>query len=321
MARRVLLVDDHEPWRRQIRTLLRASPKWRVVGEAACGIEAVAAAATFAQDLILLAVALPHLNGLEAARRILSVDPAARILFVSSHRAWEIAETAFAVGGRGYVLKSHSAADLPLAMEAVDGGSRFISPALVGLLAPPDAPRRHRHRHEACFYSRGARLVNDFATFAAAALTEGKSVIVATLATRRPDLERQLQASADLPLAIRQGRYLWADQADLVAAMTIDGRPDETRFWTNATSFIMQAARTSSCEPPRVAACGEGTGQLLAAGRFEAVMRLEQLFEQLAVTFNVDMLCGFPMTVPHDATRGPAFDSICAGHTAVRTIL
>ena len=127
VARRVLLVDDHEPWRRQIRALLLATPKWRVVGEAACGIEAVAAASTFAPDLILLDVELPHLNGLEAARRILGVDPATRIVFVSSHRAWEIAETAFAVGGRGYVLKSHIAGDLPLAMEAVDGGSRFIA--------------------------------------------------------------------------------------------------------------------------------------------------------------------------------------------------
>ena len=315
------MVDDHEPWRRHIRSLLRRSGGWNVVGQAACGLEAVQNAATLAPDLILLDVELPSLNGLDAARRILAADPGARILFVSSHRSWEIAETAFAIGGRGYVLKSHAAEELLHAMNAVARGSRFISPVLVGCPLNDERARQGTptHRHEVGFYSQGTFLVEDFARFTEAALNEGQAVIVATLESRRHDLQLRLQASVDLDLAIRQGRYLWVDQADLVSAMMVEGWPDETRFCQNATSSVMQAARASWCNPPRVAVCGEGTYQLLQAGKVEAAIQLEHLWDELAGAFHVDILCCFSMTSPRHHEDLRVFEGICAEHTTVRT--
>ena len=322
MAKRVFLVDDHEPWRRHIRSLLRTSGGWQIVGEAAEGLEAVHRAATLAPDLILLDVELPALNGLEVARRILAVAPSARVLFVSSHRSWEIAEAAFGTGARGYLLKSHAGEELLPAMNTIVRGRRFISAAFLGSPVE-DRPRSRRaarhHRHEVGFYSQHAFLLDDFTEFAEGALNDGKAVIVATIASRRDDLQQRLQARVDLDLAVRQGRYLWVDEAEAVSPLMVDGSPDETTFWKNATSMVIQAAQASRCDPPRVAACGECSDQLLQAGNLEAAIRLEHLWDELTSVFNMDVLCGYSMTAPrHDDDRG-AFDRICAEHTAVRT--
>jgi DNA-binding NarL/FixJ family response regulator len=129
---RVLVVDDYEPWRRHIESALQACPRWQVVGEAADGLDAVQKAQALQPDLILLDVGLPGLNGIEAARRILALDPDRRILFLSENRSWDIVEAALGVGGPGYVLKSDAGRDLLAAMDAVVEGRRFISRSLDG---------------------------------------------------------------------------------------------------------------------------------------------------------------------------------------------
>src|SRR4051794_1090262 len=105
MSDRVLVVDDHEPWRRQMELLLRKSGRWLLAGEAADGLSGVEQAAALAPDLILLDVELPGIHGLEAGRRILERDPATRILFVSAHASWDIAAAALGIGAMGYILK------------------------------------------------------------------------------------------------------------------------------------------------------------------------------------------------------------------------
>lgn len=103
-----------------------------VVGEAADGLDAVEKAEALRPDLILLDVGLPTLNGIEAARRILALDPDTRILFLSENQSWDVVEAALGVGGPGYVLKSDAGRDLLSAMEAVVEGQRFISRSLTG---------------------------------------------------------------------------------------------------------------------------------------------------------------------------------------------
>ena len=80
MATRVLLVDDHEPWRRRIGSGLPADKRWQVVGEAGDGLEAIHLFSSLAPDLILLDVELPLLNGIEAARRIFALDSGAWVI-------------------------------------------------------------------------------------------------------------------------------------------------------------------------------------------------------------------------------------------------
>jgi DNA-binding NarL/FixJ family response regulator len=125
---RVLVVDDYEAWRRHVRSLLHTDGRWRIVGEASDGPEAVEKARALEPDLILLDVGLPTLTGIEAARRILALQPGARIVFLSEHRSWDVVETALGTRARGYIVKSDVGSDLPTALQAIADGKRFISP-------------------------------------------------------------------------------------------------------------------------------------------------------------------------------------------------
>ena len=72
---RILIVDDNEPWRRMVFTLLQEHPNWLVIGEASDGLEAVQKSQQLQPDLILLDIGLPGLNGIEAARQICEIAP------------------------------------------------------------------------------------------------------------------------------------------------------------------------------------------------------------------------------------------------------
>ena len=112
--------------------MVEQTGQWQIAGEAVDGLDAIAKAAAVQPDLILLDVELPLLNGLEAARRIVAADPAARILFVSGHREPDIIAGAMSTGALGYILKANVAHDLLPAMAAIRVGERFISAALAG---------------------------------------------------------------------------------------------------------------------------------------------------------------------------------------------
>jgi DNA-binding NarL/FixJ family response regulator len=124
---RVLIVDDYEPWRRELCSAIEANGRWLLVAEAADGASAVEQARALRPDLILLDVSLPSLNGIEAAQRILAENPALRILFLSEHRSYDIVDAALATGARGYVVKTDAGRELLSAMEAVVAGRSFTS--------------------------------------------------------------------------------------------------------------------------------------------------------------------------------------------------
>ena len=129
---RVLVVDDHEPWRRFASTALSTQPELQVTGEVSDGLEAVQKAEELQPELILLDIGLPTLNGIEAARRIRKVSPGSKILFVSENRSADIAEEALSTGACGYVVKSDAAGELLPAVKAVLEGRRFVSASLAG---------------------------------------------------------------------------------------------------------------------------------------------------------------------------------------------
>src|SRR5213079_1523511 len=90
----VLLVDDHAHWRRCLSSmLLDAWPQYRIVGEAADGLQAVRQADVLDPDLIVMDIGLPVLNGIEAARRILARRPASKILFVSQQMSRDVLQS------------------------------------------------------------------------------------------------------------------------------------------------------------------------------------------------------------------------------------
>jgi DNA-binding NarL/FixJ family response regulator len=319
---RVLVVDDYEPWRRQIKSALQASPRWRVVGEAADGLDAVQKAHALRPDLILLDVGLPVLNGIDAARRILALDPDRRILFLSENQSWDVVEAALGAGGFGYVLKSDAGRDLLSAMAAVVEGQRFISRSLTGHGFDKTEPERvaREASHVAAFYSHDAALVDDYARFAEAALKAGKGLIVVSLDSRRRGLEQGLQARGiDVDHATGDGRYRWTDVADALSNVIVDDWPDEARFRNVMPAFIMEAAAASIGERPRVAAWGECAPTLWRDGKAEAAIRLEHLWDELARAYDLDIFCAYSRKdLPHDED-GHVFQEICAAHSVVHS--
>lgn len=129
---RILLVDDFEPWRNLVASLLRKNPDWQIICEVSDGLAAVQKAEELQPDLILLDIGLPKLNGIEAVASIRKVAPESKILFLSENRSPEVAAAALSEGGHGYVVKSDGANDLLLAVEAVLQGKRFVSSIFAG---------------------------------------------------------------------------------------------------------------------------------------------------------------------------------------------
>jgi DNA-binding NarL/FixJ family response regulator len=124
---RVLVVDDYEPLRRFVCSTLRKRPAFQIVGEASDGVAAVRQAEELKPDLILLDIALPRLNGLQAAREIRKRSSDSKIIFVSQESSPDVVQEALSLGARGYVVKTGAASDLLAAVEAVLERRRFVS--------------------------------------------------------------------------------------------------------------------------------------------------------------------------------------------------
>ena len=129
---RILVVDDNEPFRHFICSMLGMGAEFQIVGEATDGLEAVRKAEELQPDLILLDVGLPHLNGFEAARRICKLALKSKIIFLSQESSSDIVRGALCLGAKGYIAKGSAASDLIVAVEAVVRGKLFVSAGLTG---------------------------------------------------------------------------------------------------------------------------------------------------------------------------------------------
>ena len=126
----VLVVDDHELFRRFVCLMLGDRPELQIGGEAPDGLEAVGKAEELRPDLILLDIGLPTLNGIEAARRIRKLSPESKILFLSQESSADVVQEAFRLGALGYVAKTDAGSELLTAVNAVLRGETFASSSL-----------------------------------------------------------------------------------------------------------------------------------------------------------------------------------------------
>ena len=132
---RILLADDHTVVRRGLRLLLEGQPDFSVVAEAADGKQAVDAAEASRPDVALLDIAMPNLNGIEAAQRILAVAPNTSIVVLSMHADESYVLRALKAGAKGYLLKDSAEGDLIEAIKSVTRGKTFFSPEITKMLA------------------------------------------------------------------------------------------------------------------------------------------------------------------------------------------
>jgi DNA-binding NarL/FixJ family response regulator len=123
---RILIVDDFEPWRRVVCSILQQYKDLEVICEGSDGLEAVQKSAALQPDLVLLDIGLPKLNGLEAARQIRKVSPGSKILFLTMYDSPELLQEALRSGALGCVVKSDAARKLLPAVRAVMRNQRFV---------------------------------------------------------------------------------------------------------------------------------------------------------------------------------------------------
>ena len=126
----VLLAEDHLIVREGLKTLLQAEEDIKVVGEAANGRQAVDLVKKLSPRVVVMDIAMPLLNGLEAARQILKIKPATRVLILSAHSDDAYVEQVIELGGAGYLIKQTAAHVLPVAIREVVKGNFYFSPAI-----------------------------------------------------------------------------------------------------------------------------------------------------------------------------------------------
>jgi DNA-binding NarL/FixJ family response regulator len=126
----ILLVDDHAVVRQGLRALLEAEGDLSVVGEAENGREAVLLARKTLPDVVLMDVAMPGMNGLEATRQIIKKVPSTRVLVLTSYGEDDNVAQLMEAGATGYLVKQTAAADLLKAIRQVRDGKAFFSPGI-----------------------------------------------------------------------------------------------------------------------------------------------------------------------------------------------
>ena len=126
----VLLAEDHLIVREGFRSLLKNESDLELVGEAENGRQAVQLTKKLRPAVVVLDIAMPQLNGLEAARQIMEAVPTTRIIMLSAHSDDAYIEQATAAGAMGYLIKQTSSHDLCKAIREVHAGKTFFSPSI-----------------------------------------------------------------------------------------------------------------------------------------------------------------------------------------------
>jgi DNA-binding NarL/FixJ family response regulator len=153
MRERILLADDHTLVREGLAALLTAEG-YRVVGSVADGRAAVQMAKELKPEIVVLDLAMPHLNGQDATRAVLKVSPETRVIVLTMHAENPYVIEALRAGARGYVLKTQATAHLVQAVQEVARGTTYLSPgisstvvdACLSKVGAPEDPLTQRER-------------------------------------------------------------------------------------------------------------------------------------------------------------------------------
>lgn len=143
MAISVFLADDHAVVRDGLRVLLESQADIGVVGVAANGREAVRQVLALHPDVVIMDIAMPELNGIEATLQIHNACPSSQVLILTMHATTEYVFRALQAGARAYLLKESSGAEVVSAIHAVHAGNRYLSPKISAAMIDDYVRERH----------------------------------------------------------------------------------------------------------------------------------------------------------------------------------
>jgi CheY-like chemotaxis protein len=283
---RVLVVDDHAEARERIATLLQS--EFDVVAAVADGQAAVEATRALHPDVVVLDIAMPVLNGFEAAAIIKDLPDAPRIVFSTAYDDPEFAEAALALGASAFVLKRNM---------------------LVELLP---AVYRALKDHSVCFYEDTRSLSRTVARFIGEGLVVNQpGILVATPSTRAAVLEQLVAMALDPKSRIEQGDLVMLDADEVLSRIMVDDMPNTARF-EDTINPIVSGSAGRSMRPVRV--YGEMVGLLWKNGNEAAAESLEIQWNQLMARRKFSLLCGYLLD---DVGHGAGLRKICDQHSHV----
>ena len=140
----VLLADDHAVVRDGLRALLEAQTDIEVVGDAANGREVLRLAQQLHPDVVVMDIAMPELNGVEATQQMHDAYPSTQVLILSMHSTTEHIFRALQAGARGYLLKDSAGAEVVDAVRVVHAGRRYLSQKIAATVIDDYIAERHR---------------------------------------------------------------------------------------------------------------------------------------------------------------------------------
>jgi signal transduction histidine kinase len=186
-------------------------------------------------------------------------------------------------------------------------------------LAPPANFGDHDHRaHVAQFYADDTFLLESLSRYIGIALGAGDAAIVIATREHRDGLARILKSRGlDVTAALKTGRYVSLDAAETLSTLLVDGWPDATLFAEVIGDLIASTKAISGGEDQRIAVFGEMVSVLWSQGKFDAALRLEQLWTDLARTHVFALRCGYPIQGFDRHEHSDVFQKICAEHTGV----
>ena len=206
----ILLVDDHEVVRRGLAALLEGTDGWQIVGEAADGRSAVQLARETQPDVVVMDVAMPELNGFEAARQIRAALPRTEVLILTMHDGEQLVREVIAAGARGYVLKSDAGRQLIAAVRSLGEHRPYFTSQIAAKVYEESARRPGRGRPPSIGLTRRERevvqLLAEGHNNREVAERLGRSV--KTIETHRARIMRKVGASSLAELvryAVREG--------------------------------------------------------------------------------------------------------------------
>jgi signal transduction histidine kinase len=191
-------------------------------------------------------------------------------------------------------------------------------PGLDAVFVPPVSQIPDTHTgHSVQFYADDSFLLDGLSRFIGTALGAGDAAIVIATSAHREALERRLQARGlSTAKSIRQGRYIVLDAAETLQKFMVEGFPDQARFREVLSSVVVRA-RGAVESGARVVAFGEMVALLWEDGKYDAAIRLEQLWNELGTEHSFFLHCAYPIkSFAHDHHSEP-FLKICSEHSDV----
>jgi CheY-like chemotaxis protein len=290
MARpRIVVADDHDNTRAAIGSLLASD--FDVVSTVADGRAAVEAAGALSPDLVVLDIAMPGLDGFEAAALIRDLPDPPRIVFATAYEDASIAGAASALGALAVVRKRQMLTELVPAV------------------------RRALLFHAVCFYEDSLSLAGTVARFIGEGLTASQAAVIVATASHSASICGQLMAlGVDSQERIEHGELLMFDADDVLNRFMVGNRPDAERFDDTINPIVDKAA---GGRKRLVRIYGEMVDVLWSSGREDAALSLEILWHQFIAGRKCSLLCGYASGVCQDK----GFNTICDRHSHVMPVV